>query len=87
VDDTAADDAARYSATPRMDALAADGVKLTAYYAQSSCTPTRASLLTGKYASRTGLAHDTIGEGYFFSHSLVSPSFSGGRARWFTRQG
>jgi arylsulfatase B/arylsulfatase I/J len=46
--------------TPHMDQLAADGIKLDSYYAQSSCTPTRAALLTGKHASRTGLAHTTI---------------------------
>lgn len=47
--------------TPRLDALAADGVRFTrAYVAQSSCSPSRAALLTGLYPHQNGqygLAH------------------------------
>jgi N-acetylgalactosamine-6-sulfatase len=39
--------------TPHLDALAAGGVKLTQFYAASAvCTPTRASILTGRYPLR-----------------------------------
>jgi len=39
--------------TPHLDALAAAGVKLTQFYAASAvCTPTRASILTGRYPLR-----------------------------------
>lgn len=41
--------------TPKLDALAADGVKLTTVYAAPSCTPSRAALLTGRYPKRTGV--------------------------------
>ena len=42
--------------TPHLDALARDGVRATAAYAPSpSCSPTRASLLTGRYAFRVGV--------------------------------
>ncbi|MHC4880084.1 MAG: sulfatase family protein [Planctomycetota bacterium] len=43
--------------TPRIDALAADGVRLTDYYAAAPiCSPSRAGLLTGCYPRRVGLA-------------------------------
>lgn len=39
--------------TPNIDRLAREGVKFTTFYAASSvCTPTRASILTGKYPAR-----------------------------------
>jgi arylsulfatase A-like enzyme len=42
--------------TPNIDRLAAEGVRFTnAYSPASTCTPTRFSLLTGKYAWRTNL--------------------------------
>lgn len=42
--------------TPNLDAMAREGVRATAAYAPSpSCSPTRASLLTGRYAFRVGI--------------------------------
>ncbi|MBN1895792.1 sulfatase [bacterium] len=42
--------------TPGLDRLAAQGVRCTSFYAAApTCTPSRASLLTGRYALRTGL--------------------------------
>ena len=41
--------------TPHLDALAASGVKLENYYIQPVCSPTRAALMTGRYAPRTGV--------------------------------
>ena len=41
--------------TPVMDALAAEGVRFEYAYAHPTCTPTRAALLTGQYASRSEL--------------------------------
>lgn len=47
--------------TPRIDQMAAQGVLLTnAYASASNCTPSRAGLLTGRYAIRSGLAHQVI---------------------------
>ena len=40
--------------TPRLDRLAADGVRLTDFYASPVCSPTRATLLTGRYPQRSG---------------------------------
>ena len=41
--------------TPNLDALASGGAKLTQFYAQPMCTPTRAALMTGRYPFRYGL--------------------------------
>ena len=39
--------------TPNIDALAASGTKMTRFYSASAvCTPTRASILTGRYPLR-----------------------------------
>jgi arylsulfatase A-like enzyme len=40
--------------TPNLDRLAEEGVVLENFYVQTACTPTRASLLTGRYPFRTG---------------------------------
>ena len=42
-------------ATPNMDRLANKGVKLTQFYVQPVCSPTRASLMTGRYAWKNGM--------------------------------
>ena len=41
--------------TPNLDALAAGGARLTQFYVQPMCTPTRAALMTGRYPFRYGL--------------------------------
>ncbi len=41
--------------TPNLDRLAAEGAKLTQFYVQPMCTPTRAALMTGRYPFRYGL--------------------------------
>lgn len=41
--------------TPNIDRLAADGIELDRFYAQPSCSPTRAALLTGKSSQALGL--------------------------------
>lgn len=43
--------------TPRIDAMAAEGIRFTDYYAAAPiCSPSRAGLLTGCYPRRVGLA-------------------------------
>jgi putative CocE/NonD family hydrolase len=42
--------------TPQIDKLAGQGIKLTDFYVTASvCTPSRASLMTGRYSVRTGI--------------------------------
>ncbi|MCB9686597.1 MAG: sulfatase [Alphaproteobacteria bacterium] len=55
--------------TPRLDALAAEGLRLTSFYvAASLCTPSRAALLTGCYPPRVGFGDKERGLG------VLSPS-------------
>jgi len=41
--------------TPNIDSLASDGMTISDYYAQPSCTAGRAAFITGQYPIRTGL--------------------------------
>src|SRR5262245_62565002 len=40
--------------TPRLDRLAAEGLRLNNFNVEFSCTVSRAALMTGRYAVRTG---------------------------------
>lgn len=54
-------DGGRHIRTPNIDRMAAEGVRLTDFYASANvCTPSRAGLLTGRYAIRSGLAHEVL---------------------------
>ena len=44
-----------YYETPNMERLAKRGLRFTNAYATPLCSPTRASILTGKYPSRHGI--------------------------------
>lgn len=48
------------AATPNMDRLAREGLKLTSCYAQQTCTPTRSTILTGRLPMRTGLTRPIL---------------------------
>ncbi len=47
-------------ATPNLDALARDGVRLTRFYAQPTCGPSRAALMTGNFPVRIGMNFDPL---------------------------
>ena len=44
----------RGAPTPRIDGLASAGMRLLNYNVEAQCTPSRAALMTGRYAYRTG---------------------------------
>ena len=59
--------------TPNLDRLAAGGTRFTSAYAACPvCSPTRASILTGRYPARLGLT-DYIGGGR--NAKLITPKF------------
>jgi arylsulfatase A-like enzyme len=47
--------------TPHLDRLARQSVRLTQFYVSPVCSPTRAGLLTGRYAYRTGVVDTWLG--------------------------
>lgn len=46
----------RGSPTPRIDQFAAEGLRLSQFLVEPSCTPSRAALMTGRYSIRSGLS-------------------------------
>jgi arylsulfatase A-like enzyme len=49
-----------YATTPNLDQMAKDGMLLTDYYAEASCTAGRANFITGELPIRTGMT--TVGQ-------------------------
>jgi arylsulfatase A-like enzyme len=62
--------------TPQLDALAASGAVLECFYVQTVCTPTRASLLTGRYPIRYGLQEGVIRPGHEYGLPLAERTLS-----------
>ena len=58
--------------TATLDQLAKDGVQFTSFWTQPVCSPTRATMLTGRYAFRTGVGRPG-GEGDKSGHFPESP--------------
>ena len=48
--------AMRGAPTPRLDEMAREGLRLTQFLVESTCTPSRAALMTGQYPIRHGLS-------------------------------
>jgi len=46
--------------TPRLDRMAAEGVKFTSFYAQTVCGPSRAALMTGCYPLRVAKRNNQV---------------------------
>ena len=55
----------RGAATPKMDKLASEGLRLTNFNVEVQCTPSRSALLTGRYAIRSGNGTVPLGEGVY----------------------
>ncbi|TWU19803.1 sulfatase family protein [Allorhodopirellula heiligendammensis] len=46
--------------TPHIDQLAAEGMRLTSFYAQTVCGPSRAALMTGSYPLRVAIRQNKV---------------------------
>lgn len=46
--------------TPNIDRISSEGLRFNRFYVQTICTPTRATLMTGRYPWRTGMASGVI---------------------------
>jgi len=55
----------RGAETPRLDALAAEGLRLTNFNIEVQCTPSRSAIMTGRYAIRSGNGTVPLGEGVY----------------------
>ncbi len=66
----------KYYETPNINRLAAQGMKFTSAYAACAvCSPTRASIMTGKYPARLHLTDWIPGEGNSPAHLLKVPAW------------
>jgi arylsulfatase len=54
----------RGAATPRIDQLAAEGLRLTNFNVEAQCTPSRSAIMTGRFAIRSGTHSVPIGGGF-----------------------
>ena len=55
----------RGAPTPRLDALAAEGMRLTNFNVEVQCTPSRSAIMTGRYAIRSGNGVAPLGSGVY----------------------
>lgn len=66
--------------TPHIDRIAANGIRLSHFYANSSvCSPSRAALMTGRYPDRVGVpgvirTHPESNWGYLDPSAVILPS-------------
>ena len=61
----------REISTPHLDALATSGMRLERFHASPTGGPSRAGLLTGRYAYRTGVAGSDGGEEFMHAHEVT----------------
>lgn len=60
----------RGAPTPRIDALAAQGTRLTNFNVEAQCTPSRSAMMTGRFSIRSG------------THSVPLPGSLDGLTQW-----
>jgi arylsulfatase len=55
----------RGAPTPRIDKLAAEGLRLTNFNVEAQCTPSRSAIMSGRYAVRSGNGKIPLGGGVY----------------------
>ncbi|MFQ6131986.1 MAG: arylsulfatase [Armatimonadota bacterium] len=56
--------------TPNLDRLHGQSVRLSNFHVDPTCSPTRSSLMTGHYSSRTGVWHTIMGRSLLGRHEV-----------------
>lgn len=59
--------------TPNIDSIARDGIHLTQFHVNPVCSPTRASIMTGRYYYRTGVVDTFIGRSMMAADEVTLP--------------
>jgi arylsulfatase A-like enzyme len=59
--------------TPNMDRIAREGVQFTQFQVCPVCSPTRASLMTGRYNYRTGVVDTFLGRSMMYTSEVTLP--------------
>ncbi len=70
---TGEDKTEMYYETPNLDRLVEEGVAFSQAYANQLCSPTRASLLTGKYAGKLGFTTATPATATYYNQNIPVP--------------
>ncbi|GHC53218.1 sulfatase [Roseibacillus persicicus] len=59
--------------TPHLDQLAADGIPFSQSYSNQLCSPTRAAIMSGRFAARVGFTTATPNTRTYFNQALPVP--------------
>jgi arylsulfatase A-like enzyme len=57
--------------TPNLDKLAHDGIQLTDFHVDPTCSPSRAGLMTGRYSSRVGVWLTFAGRNHMYKEEMT----------------
>ena len=68
--------------TSRIDELCASGTRLDQYFTNPICTPSRASILTGRHVIRYGLQHGSISDNAARPSRGSSAAVAAGHRTW-----
>ena len=63
--------------TPNLDRLCGEGVQFARFYVCPVCSPTRASLMTGRYNYRTGVVDTYLGRSMMYPDEVTLPEMLG----------
>ncbi|MCC6586687.1 MAG: arylsulfatase [Bryobacterales bacterium] len=64
-------------ATPNLDSIGRDGVQFTQFQVCPVCSPTRSSLMTGRYNYRTGVVDTYLGRSMMYPDEVTLPEYLG----------
>ena len=64
-------------ATPNLDSIGRDGVQFTQFQVCPVCSPTRSSLMTGRYNDRTGVVDNYLGRSMMYPDEVTLPEYLG----------